>query len=81
MRHLRTGGLKSNVDILLKAVLQSTDKIRQGDLRDTQDFLNLFRASLRFRDAQVIEVFVEGLGNQFESFRAEELLQFTESMA
>jgi hypothetical protein len=62
-------------------VLQNTEKIRQGDLRDTQDFLNLFRASLRFRDSQVIEVFVEGLGNQFESFRAEELLQFTESMA
>ena len=62
-------------------MLQNTEKIRQGDLRDTQDFLNLFRASLRFRDSQVIEVFVEGLGNQFESFRAEELLQFTESMA
>ena len=59
-------------------MLQNTEKIRQGDLRDTQDFLNLFRASIRFRDSQVIEVFVEGLGNQFESFRAEELLQFTE---
>lgn len=68
--------------ILQKVIVAYTENIIQGSFNNHQDFLDLFRicTSQKDIDSSVINGFIEGLGEIFESLTTHQLLHFTNSL-